>query len=558
MSDGEETRPRRAQASDKPETDEIDDTAAASPGSPRRNSPDEPALDPEPDGGEPGSNPFARPGSDSARVPTPESPTHGGDSLEATPIPAPVLPSSVFQGPAPRRSAHSSTSPVESDSASQQWQWVAAHRNRLLIWAAGGLAIALALALISFFIARSIRDAGPGTVSPSASATATPSPSASAPPITDADLVEPADLAAISTVSSWSEVSTTDSVADHQSFATCLSTVSVDVNPVQSFQRSLATGGDDKLATLHQIDAYADEDAATSVMDARTTALSNCAAVLVQARIVGASNVTGLADRTFQIDLVADDETPDYRTLLLTQEGRTLQLLEVRRLDDAVPAEDVATALTRPQQAINEAAGADEQVDPVVTPGIVPAVEPYGWLIASDLPRVRAGAGLWSASEPQALTTFGTGCENMTLSSEAGPTQRQVARYQIAQDDETPALFGLDQAVFTFENNEAAATFVTKLGGNLANCKARVPGSDVSEADAVASVGVDGQKGSSRIFTITRQQSNDTRSAWQAIITVVGERVSYTLVSVEGGYQFKAAQLSTLAERIGVRLTQSE
>ncbi len=559
MSDGEAKGPRRAWASDEPDTNGFDDTAGDIASGARRGSPDEPAVAGL--GDEPATNvtanPFARPGSDSALAPAPElaprlDVTPRADS---TPIPAPVLLRSVIPSPAPRRSALSSTTPVEAEAPSTA-AWFEAHRPKLLALAAAALALALVLGLVSFFIARGIRGTDPGPT-PSGSPSASPSSSESAVPLTTEELTGPADLASISPASEWAEVATTQAVADHTSFAFCLSALTTAVNPAHSLQRTLSTATDDKLAALHRIDSYADEAAATTVMDERIAALSDCSTQLVAARIVGANSVEGLATRAFEINLASDDVAGDHHTLLLTQEGPTLQLLDVRRVGEPVTAEALATALTRPQQAINDALGVAGSISPVVTPAVVPTAEPPGWLIASDLPRIREGAGLWSASAQSALGTFGTGCENMNLATEEGPTERQVRRFQLTQDDQAPALFGVDQAVFTFDTPETAATFINKLGANIAGCKSRLLGSAVTELKAVASTGADGVKGSTRIFVITREQSSSTSNAWQAIVSIAGTRVSYTLVTVADPYKFSEAQLTTLADRTAVRLTQA-
>ncbi|NHB85612.1 hypothetical protein G7085_16145 [Tessaracoccus sp. HDW20] len=438
MEDGEAKRPRRAWTSDEPETDGFDDTPAGAAQSARRGSPDEPepGLGDEPTSGA-AANPFARPGSDSASGPAPSG-ARGVAPDASTPIPAPVFPrSSAIPSPAPRRSALSGTTPAEADHA-PDGSWLEAHRPRLTAWAVGGLAAALVLGLSSFFIARGVREGGPGP-SPSVSTSATPSASASpiAEPVTTDDLVTPQDLSPIAAASGWSEVATTEAVADHKSFAFCLSSLKGEVNPTHSLQRTLSTATDDKLAALHRIDAYADETAAGSVMEERIAALSDCSAQLVPARIVGASSVTGLATRAFEINLASDDVAGDFHTLLLTQEGATLQLLDVRRVGEPVTADALAAALTRPQKAINEAQGTTAEVARWSRPRWFPPLSPR---LADRLrpARIREGAGLWSASAQSALGTFGTGCENMTLASEAGPTERQVTRFQLTQDDQAP------------------------------------------------------------------------------------------------------------------------
>lgn len=576
MSDREAKGPRRAWSSEEQETDAFDDTPADAGSRPRRGSsheePGPAGLGDEPEAAPTDPvNPFARPGSDAAatrleaQANRPETPAERPDLASnrpeaATPIPAPALPrstGSAFPSPAPRRSAMSSTSPIEAG-ADRPRSWFEAHRKRLAVWAAAGVALALVLALIAYFIAKGSAGTEPSPT-PSATASVSPSATPTRAPATVADLVTSDDLSGIAPASEWAEVSTTEAVAEHKGVAFCLSTVQTSVNPTYSLQRSIATSQESKLAALHQIDVYADETAAASVLDARIQALSDCATQQrVAGRIVSSSNVTGLASKAFEINLVIDEATPDYHTLLLTQEGAALQLLDVRQLNDMVGAEALATALVRPQTDLNRAQDVTTPVVPVVQPGLVPRTDPEGWLTPSDLPRLRPGAGLWSASGIKPLDgNFGTGCENLALETVAGPTSREKVAFQLAQDDLAPALFGIDQAVFTFEDDASAAAFVTTLGTNIRGCKARLLGTLLSEVPGVASVGEGGVKGSSIIFAIQRQKPDKTKSDWQALITVSGKRVSYTLISLSGSYKFTDQQLKDLADRAAVRLTQA-
>lgn len=558
MVDGDAGRARRAWG---PDEVEIDDTPAAGNFRPRRGAPDSGSEAESPAAGlgdEPvaptAANPFARPGSDAALTPAPE-------ETPVTPIPAPVLPRSAgsfFQGPAPRRSALSTTSPTdEAGHADSGLHWFEAHRSRLLVWAVGGVATALVIALITFFAVRAGREPGPIA---SQSGSPTPTASTSVAPVVLADLLTGEDLSDLAPAAAWAEVSTTESVEEHQSFAICLSRdIAAQVNPTHSLQRSLGTTTDAGLAALHQIDVYANEESATTVMDARIAALSSCSEVPVV--IERSSTVDGLAERTFQITVLDQGQKDGiaqntYHTVLLTQEGSVLQLVDGRQLDSPVAADAVALALVRPQTALNRVQGVEDTLTPVLTSAVVPAVEPYGWLIPSDLPRVRAGAGRWQARSPQPVSIPGTGCENMTLASESGPTERQETRYTLTQDDQAPTLFGLDQILFSFDNTSAAAQFITRLGNNIATCKNRVLTATVTEGTAVASTGADGANASSRLFTIAQAQGDNAASTFQVIVTVADTRVSYVVVTTEGDYKFSDARFSALAQRVGVRATQ--
>lgn len=611
MVDGEARRPRRAWVSDEPE---VDDTPADAAFRPRRGDLDETAQDGAAPEGEPTptsastpsrgldesspvtprsaatpaavapsdedtaqraafsedpANPFARPGSQAAQAPAPV-PTPSPSAVEApaeppiTPIPAPVLPrsatGSTFQGPAPRRSALSTTSPADLDESDRP-HWFEVHRATLLRWAGAGLAIALVLTLLTYFIVRGVTGEPGDSPSPSPSGTASPSATSTVAPVTTADLLTGEDLSGLSAAANWSEVSTTESIDEHQGFALCLPRdVGGQVNPTYSLQRSLGTTTDDGLAALHQIDVYANPEAATTVMDARVAALSACADVPVL--IERSSTITGLAERAFQLTVLEeglkDGKAQNaHHTILLTQEGSALQLVDGKRLEAQIEPAVLATALVRPQTALNAAQGKPGDLAPVAVDAVVPAAEPFGWPIPADLPRVRPGAGRWQARGPQPVSIPGTGCENMTLASESGPTERQEMRYTLTQDDQAPALFGVDQVLFTFDNATTAGQFTSRLGNNLTTCKNRVLTATVERSIAVTTDTAVEAKGSSIGFAVTQSQGNDAASTFQVLVSVVDKHVAYTVITVEGDYKFSDAQLSALANRIAVRASQS-
>lgn len=590
MVDGESGRARRAWG---PDESEIDDTPVQDVYRARRGSADpEPDQDPtdaglgdepaaaddvaggpvdddptsviarvvEPDPGA-SANPFARPGSDAAQAPAPTSgAAPSGEEPAVTPIPAPVLPRSSFQGPAPRRSALSTTSPDEVPEPQGQQHWFDAHRGRLFGFAAAGLVIALVLGLGGYFISRGLNPQ-PADPSGSPSATASPSASSSAAPAEVADLLTGEDLAALAPASEWAEVSTTESVSEHEGFPICITKeVGEQVNPTHSLQRSLGTTTDDKLAALHRIDVYANPESATTVMDARIAALSACSDVPVL--IVRAAEISGLAERTFQLTVLEQGfhegkAVNTYHTVLLTQEGSALQLVDAKRLNQPVAADAVATALVRPQTALNEAQGVEDALAPTAAETVVPPAEPKGWLITSDLPRIRQGQGRWQARPAEAVSITGTGCEDLTLASPTGPTKGEETKFSLTQDDQVPAIFGIDQVLYTFETPQAAAQFSSRLGKNLTDCAKRVNTAKVEKTVAVTTPTAVEAQGSSVGFLVTQSQGGKASSSFQVLLSVVDTKVSYTVITTEGDYRFADEQLTALANRIAVRASQA-
>ena len=506
---------------------------------------------------EPAVNPFARPGTQSAKAPAPDArPAVHADDASATPIPAPVMPRSAGEfaespGPAPRRSALSSTTPLtpEGDDSPAPEHWLRAHRATLTKWAAAGLIVALVVAVLAFLIVRTVRQSA--GEQPSAS----PSPSSTATSAAPADvdvLLTPADLATVAS-SAWTITATSQSLGDHSGRVACFQTAPQEPNPTTTLQRTLATT--DETAALHRVDVFADADVAAEVFESRVSVLSSCSEV--PSYIVNAQSVSGLAEDTFQITVEFQDDPSQFHTVLITRAGAAVQMLDVTKFGSAVDAETPAEAITRSQGVLSEAQGADAPSDVRVSGTVIPAVEPLGWLSPSDLPRIRAGAGRWSMTGPGDLTSTGTGCENLTLATEAGPATRSQATYLMTQDDEAPTTFGIDEMQFYFEKSDTAKDFADKLVRGLTSCADRVNTATVKRLDDVKTT-VGDATGTSRLFDVSQATSATESVEYQLLVTRVDDLVSYTLVSVSEDYRMTTDQLNALAARVAVRATQAD
>ena len=145
MSEDPPRRPRRAWQSDEDTSSPtvMDDTSGDDIFRPRRGSVEDPPAFARPTGAAPS---FALGDEPSSPV---------GD----TPIPAPVFPRSSGEfadspSPAPRRSALSSTTPVEAEPVAAAPHWFREHRRTLLAWGVGGLALALIVAVVVSLVVR--------------------------------------------------------------------------------------------------------------------------------------------------------------------------------------------------------------------------------------------------------------------------------------------------------------------------------------------------------------------------------------------------------------------
>ncbi len=555
MSAGEPLRPRRGwQPDEGPDDPTASDDTPEPPSDPaRRGALSEDAAESGAPSGEappqPG-NPYARPGSDASR----ETPPQPVLPLSDTPIPAPVFSHSSGEfadspSPAPRRSALSSTTPVEAEPAAPAMPWFQEHRRTLLVWAASGLVLALVVAVVVSSIVRGNR---PTTTPPSSSPSASTSPSTPPDPVIPSDLLTPEDLVGISK-GAWSVTGTTHAVADHDGRVACFQTHEDDANATFSAQRTLATSDDEPAAALHRADAFASAPVAKAVYEARLAVLANCSEV--PALLDSAQEVTGLAPEASQLTIVFQENKNRYHTVLLTLSGAVVQVLDVTQVGSPVAPESLAAALTRSQTQLSERQGEPAPSDVEVKATFLPPADPVGWVVPSDLPRIRAGLGRWNMTPPTTLSSPGMGCENMTLVSVAGPKTREQATFLMTQDDEAPDTFGLDEMRFAFSKEKAAGTFAKKLGDALKSCKKRSTGSKVQELDKVTTTTPAG-KVTSRLFVINRPITAEASVTYQLIVGRVGTTVIYSLITVDDNYRFSNAQLEALAARTAIRAAQ--
>lgn len=514
-------------------------------------------------------NPFARPSDEASTPPVRPRRSLPFDEPEAisdeplsmpSPVPGPVLPErgeGYFEGPGPRprRSAMSSATPPEasewvpeSPSAvveervepSENEPWYRAHLPAMI---AAGVAVAV-LAVAAGFVG--FNQTKPADPDPSSSPTTSSSPSPQVPRVMQDDLVTVADAKKVSANADWAITGTTDSTENHAARPACLSTEVSDTERLHSLQRTLGTTQDNQLALLHQLDAFPTEANAEQVFQARREALAMCDEV--PTLILSSTKVTGVGDEAMQISVVEESEPRKYHDLLLTRSGNLVSIIDVVSADGSVKPQQLVDAVQRSATQLCSKTSTCDASKPTVKAASVPSVEPRGWLIPSDLPRIKAGAGLWATQQPTELTSKGTGCENMTLASESGPTKRQQATYLITQDDSTPEQFGLDEFVFTFKDENGAANFATKLGEGIDKCKSRVMGTKTTALKAPSGV---------KALLIERE-SEESAVFYQVAISQKKNKVVYLMATVTKDFRFSEENFGKVAERAGVRVGQGD
>lgn len=488
-----------------------------------------------------------------------------------TMIPAPVLPprgEGYYEGPGPRprRSALSSSTPPEAppqpatpspESARSpepapivaaapgappppaRQGWFAAHGRSFLVAGLAIAVLALAAGIAGYLTGRAPQPAVTPSVSPS------PTDSPTSPRVDVEDLLTEADAKAISAGATWATTNTTTTAAEHPARPACFSTEPSGAERLDSLQRTLGTTEENQLAVLHQLDAYPSVEAAQAALAERAERMARCDEVPM--RIVHAAAVTGLAEETYQISVVHEGEQAQYHNLLLARAGNILSITDTFSTGDGpVSTGAVVEAMARPLEGLCERVGSCSAGPVEVTAKQVPPVEPRGWLIPSDLPRIRPGEGRWTAQTPSALTSPGNGCEDMTLATVSGPVERAQNTYLVTQDEARPDQFGLDEMVFVFGSNAAAADFAAQLSENLATCGERVLGTEVSP------LGVGDQ---ATAFDITREIEGG-EIAYQVAVVLRDHRVAYLLATVSENYRFDAGDLGLVAQRASVRLPQ--
>jgi len=373
--------------------------------------------------------------------------------------------------------------------------------------------------------------------------------------LTEASLLETSDASLVEPAASWSITQTvTEKGKETLRKVSCLAPDPAEINTTATLQRAIGTQHEDKLALIHQIDAYANEETAKKIYEQRATSLASCSAT--PALITGSSNVAGLGDEMLQMS-VLQESSAQHHTILLVRTGKVISLLDVARNNSAVDPKGAVSALQRPLTATCEAAAGTCPTTPTVTPAAPPAANPPGWLIPNDLPIIAPGHLAWSGGSPREVELSGMGCEGVNLTSEQGPTDRKQRSYAVGSSDEAFKIFGITLYRFTFADEAAATAFSDLLSENLASCAKRVAAAKVTELSPVTTDGSDGPAVASRLFNIAQKTSDEASTQYQLIVARSGTTVNYLLVNnTSDSYQFTEDHLRGLALRLGQRASQ--
>ena len=406
-----------------------------------------------------------------------------------------------------------------------------------------------ALLLVGGMIASAV---WPRAAVPALSPTANPSFSGSVAPVTASDLLTPADLAPVAQTA-WYIGQTLTEVKAASPQAACLTAITGSVRADLTLQRTLASSDHKDIAALHQIDHFGSAEDTMRVFNERRARLAACDDE--PTLIVSSTSVTGLGDDAVQLTVAYQAAETEYHTVLMVRSGSLISTYDMTRVGEPLAVDGVVAAakaaLTR-----SCATNGSCPTDPKASSSVPPASTPAGWLQVSALPRVTPGNGRWTATDPGALKSAGTSCENATLATVTGPTDRGQRTLLLTQDAKAPTGFGADELRFTFADATQAAAFSKSVGDAIASCADRVLTATISDAGTIdATVG--SAKVAGRTFTVAQATGQDKSVVFQVALSQTGNYVTYVVVNTTASFKLTPAQMSAIGVRSAARATQA-
>ena len=257
--------------------------------------------------------------------------------------------------------------------------------------------------------------------------TAPPEPEPSA-LLTDASLLTPQIAAKINGDRTWKVALTQKGQSAESPQPACLGGDPVEGQPIpsQSVLRVLNSTGKNPPAVLQQADAYASPEEAAQAYAVAAKTLGGC--TMAATYITSGAAVTGLGDQSLGLVLnVADGNTSEFRTVILTRTGRVLDIVDAAQPAEAVGVDKVALATadvvnTQCQAAAGRcASGVQTKAAPPPVGGDAP-----GFLATADLPPVGRPPAGWVGNKPATPDSDalkGSGCERVDWARQAATTR---------------------------------------------------------------------------------------------------------------------------------------
>ncbi|MGJ6981332.1 hypothetical protein ACSDQ9_12515 [Aestuariimicrobium soli] len=415
---------------------------------------------------------------------------------------------------------------------------------------------ALAVAGGVFFGVREFtrRPAASTTVTASTSASsATPTPSAP-PALTSEMLLTAADATKALGAQGWQETKTLETIPATAPGITCMSNRQGLPNATITRQRGLVSTATTKTAILQRSDAYADAKQAQQAYDITYAALAACNDV--PAFISSADSIMHAADESFSVTVAFQDDPLQYHTVIIARTGVTVTMIDGANDTTKLETQKLLDAVTPTLTRISAASKGTAPASPSARVTAVPSTPILGWLVESDIPRITAGQGRWNSTEPAKVTTQGSGCENMTLATVAGPADRKQRSYLLNQDDAAPDQFGIDEVLLGFRDAKSATAFAKKLTDNIDGCAKRE--SDTAKVTGGTVLFITGQDRApvnGKVWLVEQATGANTKVLYRVGVNVAGTRVSYTISKVTPSFDFPGDSWRQLNARAGQRST---
>ncbi|PID51079.1 MAG: hypothetical protein CR980_00255 [Propionibacteriales bacterium] len=420
-----------------------------------------------------------------------------------------------------------------------------------LILGAAGAVLLVIVVIIAIVLSSSSSSPATNSASPTGSAS---SDASAAPLLTKKDLMSEADADLILDDAGWKIAETTNKPAQSKQILTCISASNEPATPTSSFLRVLTSATKTKAGILHRADGFASVAEAEEVYKSRLAQLASCN--LVPSYIVKSASVTGLGDGAAIQTVVNEEATGLYHTVLLARTGKVIDVIDAVNLKKVIPAKGVSRAAAKVVNLqCKRSEGACAKSPKVSTSTPLPTAD-KPWLTASDLPRLTPGFGEWTPTDPLALKSQGTGCENVTLANVAGPKTRQQRTYLLSKDRRAPQRFGVDELIFTFSDSKAALKFSKTLKTSVAGCGKRLPTAKISDKADITEKGAKSAPISGWAAKVRQSTGQDTKVTFRVASVVSGSQVIYLISNPNDKFDFTQAKWTALAKRAGIRASQ--
>lgn len=427
-------------------------------------------------------------------------------------------------------------------------------RNVAALAIAGIAALCVIAVVVSLALWASNRDTE-AAGSPAPKLSASPGPVLAGPQM----LSEPM-AAEIDSSRSWQQTLDQDGVTDTSPQIACIGPqAGSQPNPFITHLRGLSASGEDRTAALHRADAYDTVEEAEEVFDFRSAELGACTDTSLY--VDKGISITGLGDEAVGVQLVLQDTTPEYHTVLLVRTGHVVNLLDVARMGEPVDAAASVKALAGAiDRQCGPAIGLCTAPETSVAAGIPPAGgEQPGLLTSGDIQRVTPGQGNWRGNPPSKRIDIqdGTSCEAVDFASVGGSQVDRTQRtYLLRNDSAAPPAFGIDQVVLKMGSVDEATGLADRVVKSIAECGTRTLTAEVVKEGELSTPGANGAEVRGKWFTVNQKVDANQSQKYRVGVVIAGDKVVYLRANPSETFDFTDEAWSTATLRAGERATQ--